>query len=37
MMKAREPEKEFAFLDRHFVEKFDAITLRQELSNAMKF
>jgi hypothetical protein len=28
MMKAKEPERDFFFLDRNFVEKYDVTTLR---------
>jgi hypothetical protein len=29
MMKGKEPERDFSFLDRNFVEKYDSTTLRQ--------
>ena len=37
MMKAREPEREFSFLDRNFVEKYDQKTLRQQLAFMLRF
>lgn len=37
MMKAREPEREFFFLDRNFVEKYDAQTLRQLIASSLRY
>jgi hypothetical protein len=37
MMKAKEPEREFSFLDRNFVEKYDQKTLRQQLAFMLRF
>ena len=31
------PEREFFFLDRNYVEKYDATTLRQVLAQALKY
>ena len=36
MMKSKEPERDFFFLDRNFIEQYDAHTLRQELTSALK-
>ena len=36
MFKQAHPEREFQFTDRNFVEKFDATTLRQILSQAIR-
>lgn len=32
MLKNKQPERDFDFLDRNYVEKYDALTLRQELA-----
>ena len=37
MMKGKEPEREFSFLDRNFVEKYDQKTLRQQLAFLLRF
>jgi len=37
MMKSKEPEREFSFLDRNFVEKYDQKTLRQQLAFLLRF
>jgi hypothetical protein len=36
MMKAKESERDFFFLDRNYIEQYDAITLRQELASALR-
>lgn len=36
MFKKKEPERDFFFLDRNFVEKFDATTLRQQIGNVLR-
>jgi hypothetical protein len=36
MMKAREPERDWSFMDRNFVETIDATTLRQTISEYCK-
>ena len=37
MMKEREPEREFQFMDRNFVEKYDQQTLRQQIAMALRY
>lgn len=37
MMKAKEPERDFSFLDRNFIEKYDQKTLRQQLAFLFRF
>jgi len=36
MMKAKEPERDFFFLNRNFVEKYDQKTLRQQLASMLR-
>jgi hypothetical protein len=36
MMKSKEPERDFFFLDRNFMERLDATTLRQQLGQALR-
>jgi hypothetical protein len=36
MLKAKEPERDFFFLNRNFVEKYDQKTLRQQLASLLR-
>ena len=36
-MKAKEPERDFFFLDRNFVEKYDVTTLRQTITQMLRY
>ena len=37
MLKKKEPERDFSFLDRNFVERYDQAALRQQLSYMMRY